>query len=32
VQISYPPDVKVITVYEPTTEEWEADLKTRKTE
>ena len=32
VQVSYPPDIKVITVYEPATEEWEADLKTRKSE
>ncbi len=30
VQVSYPPDVKVITVYEPSLDEWEADLKTRK--
>lgn len=30
VQVSYPPQVKVITVYEPSAAEWEADLKTRK--
>lgn len=30
VQVSYPPGVKVITVYAPSLEEWEADLKTRK--
>ena len=30
VQVSYPPNVKVITVYEPSLDEWEADLKTRK--
>ncbi|MBZ0301585.1 MAG: DUF4258 domain-containing protein [Anaerolineae bacterium] len=30
IQVSYPPPVKVITVYEPTPEEWEADWKTRK--
>jgi hypothetical protein len=32
IQVSYPPNVKVITVYEPRPDEWEADLKTRKTE
>lgn len=31
VQCSYPPNVKVITVYEPSPDEWEADLKTRST-
>ena len=31
VQVSYPPNVKVITVYLPSPDEWEADLKTRKT-
>jgi hypothetical protein len=30
VQISYPPDVKVITVYVPAPEAWEPDWKTRK--
>ena len=30
VQVSYPPSVKVITVYIPSPEEWEADSKTRK--
>lgn len=30
VQVSYPPDVKVITVYEPSTDEWEDDLRTRR--
>lgn len=31
VQVSYPPDVKVITVYEPSSEKWQDDWKTRKT-
>ena len=30
VQVSYPPHVKVITVYEPSLNEWESDWKTRK--
>lgn len=30
VQVSYPPDVIVITVYEPSQEEWESDWKTRR--
>lgn len=30
IQVSYPPDVKVITVYEPDSNEWESDWKTRK--
>ena len=30
VQVSYPPVVKVITAYEPTTAKWDEDLKTRK--
>lgn len=30
VQVSYPPGIKVITVYEPSAESWEDDLKTRK--
>lgn len=30
VQVSYPPGVKVITVYEPSLESWQDDLKTRK--
>jgi hypothetical protein len=30
VQVSYPPNVKIVTVYEPSPEEWEADWKTRK--
>jgi hypothetical protein len=30
VQISYPPEVKVITVYEPSSDEWQDDLKTRR--
>lgn len=29
VQVSYPPQVKVITVYEPSPEEWGNDLQTR---
>jgi hypothetical protein len=32
IQVSYPPNLKIITVYEPSPDEWEADLKTRKTE
>jgi hypothetical protein len=31
VQASYPPSVKVITVYEPSLSEWEGDFVTRKT-
>lgn len=30
VQISYPPPVKIITVYEPSPDDWETDWKTRK--
>lgn len=30
VQVSYPPSVKVITVYAPTVDKWEADYKTRR--
>lgn len=30
VQVSYPPEVKVITVHEPSSGEWEDDLKTRR--
>jgi hypothetical protein len=30
-QVSYPPDLKIITVYEPSPDDWEEDLKTRKT-
>lgn len=30
VQLSYPPSVKVITVYEPSADDWESDWKTRK--
>lgn len=30
IHISYPPDIKVITVYEPSLDKWEDDLKTRK--
>lgn len=30
VQVSYPPHVKVITVYEPSPDKWEDDWKTRK--
>lgn len=30
IQVSYPPNVKVITVYEPDLNEWESDWKTRK--
>lgn len=31
IQASYPPNLKIITVYEPSSDEWEADLKTRIT-
>ncbi len=31
IQVSYAPGVKIITVYEPSSDEWEADMKTRKT-
>jgi len=30
-QVSYPPNLKIITVYEPSADEWESDWKTRKT-
>ena len=30
VQVSYPTKIKVITVYEPSPDDWEEDLKTRK--
>lgn len=30
-QVSYPPNVKVITAYEPSSDDWEADWKTRRT-
>lgn len=30
VQVCYPPKVKVITVYEPSPNDWESDWKTRK--
>jgi hypothetical protein len=30
VHMSYPPKVRVITVYEPSLDEWESDWKTRK--
>lgn len=30
IQVSYPEITKVITVYEPSLQEWEDDLKTRK--
>jgi hypothetical protein len=30
VQLSYPPDVKIITLYEPSPDEWADDWKTRK--
>lgn len=32
IQVSYPPDVKVITVYEPSADQWEADFRTRKSD
>ena len=31
IQVSYPPPVKIITVYEPAPDQWEDDFKTRKT-
>jgi hypothetical protein len=30
VQVTYPPKARVITVYEPSPDEWESDGKTRK--
>ena len=30
IQVSYPKLPKIITVYEPSSDEWESDLKTRK--
>ena len=30
IQVSYPPNIKMITVYTPSPDEWEADFKTRK--
>lgn len=30
IQVSYPPKVKVITVYEPSPDQWENNWKTRK--
>jgi hypothetical protein len=30
IQVSYPPMLKIITVYEPSSDDWEDDLKTRK--
>jgi hypothetical protein len=30
VQVSYPPAVKIVTVYEPSRSDWEADFRTRK--
>lgn len=32
VQVSYPPRVKVITVYEPSLDQWQEDLRTRKSD
>jgi len=32
VQVSYPNKIKVITVYEPSLDDWNADLKTRKSD
>lgn len=32
VQVSYPPIVKVITVYEPSSNKWQDNLKTRKSD
>jgi Domain of unknown function (DUF4258) len=30
IQISYPPNIKIITVYEPSLDQWESDWKVRK--
>jgi len=30
VQTSYPPNVKIITVYQPSSDKWESDWETRK--
>lgn len=30
VQVSYPPAVKIITVYEPSPEEWDAEFRVRR--
>lgn len=30
IQVSYPPNVQIITIYEPSIDEWEADLDTSK--
>ena len=30
IQVSYPPNVKVITIYVPSSDKWENDWKTRK--
>ena len=32
VQVSYPPVVKVITTYEPSSDKWQSDFKTRKSD
>lgn len=32
IQVSYPTKIKVITVYEPSPDDWEENLKTRKTD
>lgn len=32
IQVSYPPQPKIITVYQPSLSDWEADLKTRRSE
>lgn len=32
IQVSYPKQIKVITVYEPSLDDWHEDLKTRKTD
>jgi hypothetical protein len=31
IQVSYPDAPRIITVYEPSSDKWEADLRTRKT-
>ena len=32
IQVSYPPNIRIITVYEPSDDDWEEDLETRKTD
>ena len=32
IQVSYPPKPRIITVYQPSLDDWESDLKTRRSE